>query len=180
LLGIEGSVSLNGYSFASAIGVHKVESKFIWDANCSIFKDTVYNNNYKLKFLVENNHCKTPITDTAFVDLNIKDIKSSDKGFSPANVITTNPDHCNDFFAIDGFESEPDCNGLSRNVILPPLDNCAGRFERVKIYDRWGKLVFESDDRKFRWYASSESAGVYYYIIYFTNKQYKSSLTVMH
>ena len=180
LLGIEGIAPLNGYTFASATGLHNVESKFSWNPDCSIFRDTTYRNDYKLKFLVANNHCKSPITDTAFVNLTVKDIKSVDKGFAPANVITTYPDHCNDFFAIEGFESEPDCNGAVRNIPLVPVDNCANRFERVKIYDRWGKSVFESDDRKFRWYASNESAGVYYYIIYFTNKEYKSSLTVMH
>ncbi len=179
LLGIEGN-SMSEYSFTNVTGLHEVESKFIWDADCSIFKDTTYSNSYKLKFLVANNHCKTPITDTAYVDLNVKDIKSTDKGFAPANVITTYPDNCNDFFAIEGFDSGPDCNGVVRNVPLPPADNCVSRFERVRIYDRWGKQVFESNDRKFRWYATNESAGVYYYILYFTHKPYKGSLTVMH
>ncbi len=179
LLGIDGT-SFSGYSFSSASGLHHVESKFLWDFNCSIFKNNIDSVNLKLKFLVANNHCKTPIEDTAFVNLIVKDIKSTDKDFAPANVITTYPDHCNDFFAIDGFASEPDCNGQVRNVPAAPVDNCSNRFERVKIYDRWGKQVFESNDRLFRWYASNESAGVYYYIIYFSKNHYKSSITVIH
>lgn len=179
LLSVMGD-AMDGYSFANATGLHEVESKFTWDPTCSVFKDTNYSSNYTLKFLVQNNHCRSPKADTAFVKLTIRDIESTDKDFVPANVVTTYPDHCNDFFAIDGFESEPACNGQARQIPFAPVDNCRNRFEHVKIYDRWGKKVFESTDRKFRWYPSSESAGVYYCIVYYTLNQYKSSITVIH
>ncbi len=180
LLNASGNVVPIGYTFADAIGLHTVDSKFLWDPTCSIFKSGSYDNHYEFKFVVANDHCKTPISDTASVKLRIKDIESTDKNFIPANVITTHPDHCNDFFAIEGFESEPDCNGQPRQVPQPPVDNCSNRFEHVKIYDRWGKQVFESAERKFRWYAQSESAGVYYCIIQFTRREYKSTITVIH
>lgn len=180
LLGATGNIMPSGYSFANSTGVHTVESKFAWDPNCSIFKDGSYDNQYQFQFVVANNHCKTPKADTAYVKLRIKDVDSNDKNFLPANVITTFPDHCNDFFAIDGFESEPNCEGQVRQVASAPADNCVNQFEHVRIYDRWGKLVFESADRKFRWYASSESASVYYYLIKYTLKEYKGSLTVIH
>jgi len=175
-----GNIPPVDYTFLNATGLHNVESKFSWDPTCSIFKDGSYDNQYKFQFIVTNNHCKTPTFDSAFVKVRIKDIDSSDKNFQPANVITTYPDHCNDFFAIDGFESEPNCDGQIRQVPSAPMDNCSNRFERVRIYDRWGKLVFESTDRKFRWYAQNETAGVYYYLIKYTLKEYKSSLTVIH
>jgi len=175
-----GNIPPVDYTFLSATGLHNVESKFSWDPTCSIFKDGSYDNQYKFQFIVTNNHCKTPTFDSAFVKIRIKDIDPSDKNFQPANVITTYPDHCNDFFAIDGFESEPNCEGQIRQVPSAPIDNCSNRFERVRIYDRWGKLVFESTDRKFRWYAQNEAAGVYYYLIKYTLKEYKSSITVFH
>jgi len=174
------NISLTDFTFANATGLHIVESKFSWDPTCSIFKDGSFDNQYKFQFIVANNHCKTQAFDTAFVKVRIKDVESNDKNFLPANVITTYPDHCNDFFAIDGFESEPNCEGQIRQVHSAPIDNCSNQFESVRIYDRWGKLVFESTDRKFRWYAQNESAGVYYYLIKYTLKEYKSSLTVMH
>jgi hypothetical protein len=175
-----GNILPTGYTFANATGVHIVESKFSWDPTCSIFQDGSYNNLYKFHFIVTNNHCKTPTFDTAFVNVRIKDVEDTIKKFLPANVITTYPDHCNDFFAIDGFESEPNCEGQIRQAPSAPIDNCSNQFERVRIYDRWGKLVFESADRKFRWYAQTEAAGVYYYLIKYTHQEYKSSLTVLH
>ncbi|MBS1506053.1 MAG: gliding motility-associated C-terminal domain-containing protein [Bacteroidetes bacterium] len=180
LLGATGTIAPSGYDFANATGLHLVESKFSWDPTCSIFKNGSLNNDYKFQFIVANHHCKTPKTDTAYVKVSIKDVESTDTKFLPPNVITTYPDHCNDFFAIDGFDGEPDCSGQSRVAVNAPVDNCSNRFESVRIYDRWGKLVFTSADRKFRWYALNESAGVYYYLIQYTNKQYKSSLTVIH
>jgi hypothetical protein len=175
-----GNISPADYTFASATGLHTVESKFSWDPTCSIFKDGSYDNRYKFQFMVTNNHCKTPTFDTAFVRVRISDVEDTIRKFLPANVITTYPDHCNDFFAIDGFESEPDCEGQVRQGTFAPTDNCSNQFEHVRIYDRWGKLVFESADRKFRWYAQNEAAGVYYYLIKYTQNEYKSSLTVIH
>jgi hypothetical protein len=181
LFSASGTTVPKGYSFSNATGIHHVESSFTWDTDCSIFfEDTTYHNNYTFKFLVQNNHCKSPIMDTASVHISIKDVKSAETDFLPANVITTRPDNCNDFFAIDGFESEPDCNGQTRQIPFTPPDNCSNRFEHVRIYDRWGKKIFESTDRKFRWYASDEAAGVYYCIIYFTKYHYKNSITVIH
>ncbi|GHN00510.1 hypothetical protein WSM22_19990 [Cytophagales bacterium WSM2-2] len=180
LLSATGSATPDGYNFASASGFHFVESKFTWDPSCAIFQEGNYSNDYTLKFMVANEHCKSPIADTAFVKINIKDLDAKDEGFLPSNVITTFPDHCNDFFAIEGFEGEPECSGQNRSPVLPPPDNCTNRFEHVRIYDRWGKQVFASDDRKFRWYAANEAAGVYYYVLYFTKNKYKSAITVIH
>jgi hypothetical protein len=182
LLGASGTIQPLNYSFPGARGFNNsVESVFKWDTDCSIFKEGVYDNHYTFQFVFANNHCLTPKTDTAFVKIEIKDVDSSDQNFLPPNVITANGDNCNDYFAIDGFDGTPDCNGTGRVIpFSAPLDNCVNRFEQVRIYNRWGKQVFESTDRKFRWYALSESPGVYYYFIKYTRAEYKSSLTVIH
>lgn len=181
LLGATGNIAPANYTFAAAKGIKTLESIFSWDTDCSIFKDGNYDNHYTFKFLFTNNHCLTPKSDTAYVNVNIKDIESSDAHFIPPNVITANGDNCNDFFAIDGFEGAPDCNGGSRSIpFTTPADNCSNKFEQVRIYNRWGKQVFESTDRKFKWYALNESPGVYYYFIKFTRAEYKSSITVIH
>jgi hypothetical protein len=181
LLSANGSVAPDRYTFNAVKGFTSIESVFTWDTDCSIFHEGNYDNHYTFRFLFTNNHCLTPTADTAYVNARIKDIESSDQNFIPANVITANGDNCNDFFAIDGFDGAPDCNGSTRVIpFTAPLDNCVNRFEQVRIYNRWGKQVFESTDRKFRWYALSESPGVYYYFIKYTRAEYKSSITVIH
>ncbi|HCW06366.1 MAG TPA: hypothetical protein DGG95_03260, partial [Cytophagales bacterium] len=83
LVSIKGSDGLVGYGFNNVRGLHLVESLFSWDPTSSIFKDASYNNDYVLRFLVVNDHCKTPKKDSAFVNLRIKDIVSTDEYFSP-------------------------------------------------------------------------------------------------
>ncbi len=71
---------------------------------------------------------------------------------SPPNVFTPNNDGINDLY----------------NPTLGSLD-----FFTIQIYDRWGKLVFASDDATQKWDGNFEgkpcSDGVYYWIISFTN-----------
>ena len=107
------------------------------------------------------------------------DVDGSSAEFSPPNVITPNGDGCNDYFALEGIDSRT-C-GLTINadeMIALPKDNCTGRFQAVRIYNRWGKSVYESTDRKFRWYAQNEAAGVYYYYLEYSNRDFKGSLSV--
>ena len=63
------------------------------------------------------------------------------------NVVTVNNDGFNDLFHIKGFTEY-----------------------EIKIYNRWGEKLFESNDRKNEWDGTTESgdlvpAGVYYYIL---------------
>ncbi|WP_223696449.1 gliding motility-associated C-terminal domain-containing protein [Hymenobacter psoromatis] len=61
---------------------------------------------------------------------------------------------------------------------LPP-DFCDTRFTGIKIFSRWGRLVYESGDRNFAW-AGENSAGTYYYLLtYTTGRRYKGWVEVM-
>jgi hypothetical protein len=96
-------------------------------------------------------------------------------------VITPNSDGCNDFFALEGITDSPP-SGLCQDFVLPnlPIDNCDGKFLGIRIYNRWGDKVFYSSDRKFRWYAPEDAAGVYFYYISYSNKEFKGSLSVRY
>lgn len=83
--------------------------------------------------------------------------------FLPPNIITPNGDDKNQFFTLAN---------------LPP-DFCDARFAGVKIFSRWGRQVYESDNRSFRW-AGEGTSGIYYYLItYTTGLRYKGWVEVM-
>ncbi|MFD1872805.1 gliding motility-associated C-terminal domain-containing protein [Hymenobacter bucti] len=85
------------------------------------------------------------------------------KEFLPPNIITPNGDDKNQFFTL---------------ADLPP-DFCDARFAGVKIFSRWGRQVYESGDRSFRW-AGDGVGGTYYYLItYTTGRRYKGWVEVM-
>ena len=76
----------------------------------------------------------------------------------------------------------PTSNSLANRVFtmsdLPP-DFCDARFAGIKIFSRWGRLVYESGERTFRWGGDS-MAGTYYYVLTFTTgRRYKGWVEVV-
>jgi len=63
-------------------------------------------------------------------------------------------------------------------VSILPRDNCTGRFEGISIFNRWGRQVFASTDRDFKWFADGTSAGEYYYLLKYSDTEYKGIITV--
>lgn len=179
LIEATGNVAPEGYGFTTAQNVSPVQATFTWSPDCSVFRDGIYENDYVFTFRVIDNRCFNTKADTVTVNIKLKDIVGYGKEFLPPNVFTPNNDGFNDYFAVEGIDptiSNPDQNP-DAEIAFPP-DNCQGRFESVKIFNRWGNPVFTSFDRKFRWYAPNQPAGVYYYQIKFTNKEYRGSLSV--
>ncbi len=76
------------------------------------------------------------------------------------NIITANGDGVND-----------------RLEIIKPSQRCG--FEAVRIYNRWGNLVFESDDSEFQFTADNLPAGDYFYEMRFQNRSVTQTLKVM-
>jgi hypothetical protein len=178
LLKATGSVEPSGYTFKNIAGKSPVQSQFSWQPDCSIFKNQVYENNYIFQFRLVDDKCLNAKGDTIKLNLKIKDVDGGDKNFYMPNVFTPNGDNHNDYFAMEGIEGG-EGNTFDETVSLPK-DNCINHFEFVKIFNRWGDLVFESTDRKFRWYAPNQAAGVYYYRVKYSNKEYKSPLSVRY
>jgi hypothetical protein len=181
LIEASGNVEPAGYLFTSLLGMSPIQTTFSWQPDCSIFEDGVFENDYIFKFRLADDRCFAVKADTVTVNVTIKDIDGSDTEFLPPNVFTPNGDGCNDYFALEGispcsFNSDPNQNPDQQ--ISLPLDNCINRFESVKIYNRWGGEVFKSAERNFRWYAPDAVAGVYYYVVKYTNKEYKGPLSI--
>ncbi len=179
LIEANGDVTPEGYEFTTKQSVGPVQTTFTWAPDCSVFQDGDFENDYVFTFRVSDNRCFNSKADTVSVSIKLKDIEGYTSEFLPPNVFTPNNDGHNDYFAVEGidpFSSDPELHPDA--LIAFPPDNCQGKFESVKIVNRWGTAVFESNDRKFRWYAHNQPAGVYYYVIRFTNKEYRGSLSV--
>lgn len=172
-----GNVQPSGYIFAPAEGTGSAATTFVWETDCAIFEDGVYENNYTFKFRTYDDRCFSMKADTVEVKFNIRDADGSDTEFVPPNVITPNGDGCNDFFAMEALEDLSPCNSDSE-IILPnlPKDNCVGRFVEVFIYNRWGREIYTSGQRNFRWYPNNEAAGVYFYTLKYSHKEYKGTI----
>lgn len=71
----------------------------------------------------------------------------------PTNVFTPNGDGINDFFTLINLDDYP---GPS-----------------VKIYNRWGKLVYESESYQNDWDGDNLKEGTYFYVVNPNNKKYE-------
>jgi hypothetical protein len=175
LIKAEGNVEPTGYVYANTEGRGTVESTFTWNPECSIFTNGLYQNDYVFTFRVMDDKCYNPKGDTVVVNITIKDVDGDGDEFLPPNFISPNGDNQNDFFAMvkeDGVTGEL--------VSILPKDNCTGTFEGISIFNRWGKSVFESASRDFRWYADGEATGLYFYHLKYSDKEYKGIITLSY
>ncbi|MER2998276.1 gliding motility-associated C-terminal domain-containing protein [Pontibacter populi] len=85
------------------------------------------------------------------------------QSFIPANIFTPNGDGRNDYFEI------PDL----------PANFCNAQFASIKVFNRWGKEVYQSNQNTFKWDGKNVNDGVYYYVIDFGSTQYKGSVTIV-
>lgn len=93
--------------------------------------------------------------------LNTKAFDASKAFF--ANVITPNGDKYNEFFYVKPFETE----------------ECLGDFMGVKIYNRLGKMIYESKDRDFNWDAGKINPGVYFYAMKYELQNFNGTVQII-
>ncbi|MDL5050174.1 gliding motility-associated C-terminal domain-containing protein [Oscillatoria amoena NRMC-F 0135] len=173
LIGSAGNVTPSGFQFENAEGPSLLTASFTWEPDCSIFKSLVYENNYLFTFLLRDNRCFNVKADTLELDITIKDVNGSDTNFLPPNFFSPNNDGTNDFFAMVAWDD------LANDFInILPLDNCVGEFVNIRIYNRWGRQIFESANREFKWFGDGLPNGVYYYLVKYTHKEYRGTVTL--
>lgn len=79
------------------------------------------------------------------------------------NVFSPNSDDINDVFSIEGLENYIAFGGVS-----------------LKVFNRWGNLVFESNNYKNDWEAEGIDAGTYYYVLSLPNQtEEKGAITIV-
>ncbi len=112
--------------------------------------------------MVEDNSCSPNRSDTVTVTLQLSEPNET-REFRPVNVFTPNQDGKNDCFQI---------------LNLPP-DNCDDAFRYISNYNRWGRLVYEAQEREFNWCGDDYPAGVYYYLIKYRVSSYKGTVSLL-
>lgn len=146
-----------GMAFTATPGNGTATGTFKFTASCLMANQQTV----KVNFILSEEACNpapAPVLTMEF-KVRVPDMKD----FIPANIFTPNGDGLNDFFEI------PDM----------PSDFCAAQFASVKIYNRWGKEVYQSRKHNFKWDGSNANDGVYFYLIDFGTTQYRGSITLV-
>ena len=151
-----------GMSFVGKRGLPMLQSPFLWRPTCELLQGK-QEATFVLDFIDTDGSCQPRNSDTTTVTIKLKNLTVSPESIKIPNVFTPNGDGYNDFFTVPG---------------LPP-DNCTDQFRDVEIVNRWGKLVFRSTDRTFRWSGDEEPAGTYYYAIRYMSQSFKGPVTLL-
>jgi gliding motility-associated-like protein len=120
---------------------------------------------YVFRLRVSDNSCAGNNTDSLDLKILVDEYIPSELVIEePTNVITPNGDGLNDYFFFN----------------RPPPSACEFQeFEKVVIYNRWGREIFSSTDRDFKWYAVDVPSGEYFYLIQFEQTGYKGFIHVL-
>ncbi|WP_375435529.1 gliding motility-associated C-terminal domain-containing protein [uncultured Hymenobacter sp.] len=147
-----------GMSFRPTNGNGQASATFRWDANCAAI--TLPGQILEVTFQLQETTCR-PGPQTRVVRFKLAQPEAVE--FLPDNIFTPNSDGKNDAF----------------KIATLPADFCDSRFATIKIFSRWGNLVYQSQDRNFRWDGGKQVAGVYYYLIEYTDgRKYKGPITL--
>lgn len=142
-------------SFQDKEGIGKISSVFTWNPTCLLLagKDS---KEYIVNFRTKDNACDQK-QDTISIKLVLKNNLPSERPIQPFNTFTPNGDGINDYF----------------NLGAIPEDNCNRKFVKFEIFNRYGKSIFHTADRNFKWNGDKEPSGDYFYVLHFTDDSYK-------
>ena len=156
--------------FVPVTGQGRVTAKLKWQPECSLFRFGETSSLHNIVIQVADNACPIRNVDTLKLTFEIFDDSERQKEFSPPNIFTPNGDAKNDIFSLSG-NFDPDQN-------LPP-DNCDNTFKYITIINRVGITIFHSESRDFFWTGGQFPNGVYYYVIKYTNTEFKGHVYLM-
>ncbi len=70
----------------------------------------------------------------------------------------------------------PNGDGINDNLVIANGNDIPNK---IVVFNRWGKKVFEQTDYQNDWDGGDLSEGTYYYIFYYLGKSYESSLLII-
>ncbi|HEX8349381.1 MAG TPA: gliding motility-associated C-terminal domain-containing protein [Hymenobacter sp.] len=145
-----------GMSFVPSNGNGQATAAFRWDPSC----EAIAQGTLEVNFRLQEASCD-PKTITRTVRFEI--FNTDTLTFLPANIFTPNGDTKNDFFELP---------------TLPP-DFCGSFLTSIKIFSRWGNEVYRLNNRNLHWDGGGLPAGVYYYLIEYTDKKrFRGTVTI--
>ncbi|MBD2700319.1 gliding motility-associated C-terminal domain-containing protein [Spirosoma sp. BT702] len=150
-----------GMSFTNKNGVPTLQSPFTWKPTCELMAGKT-EATFVVDFVVDDRSCQPQHTDMTTVTFVLKN-PTANVDIKIPNVFTPNGDGFNDYFAISDF----------------PENSCDEQFVSIEITNRWGQVVYKSNDPKFRWYGTDASVGTYYYLLQTTKRTLKGPLTLI-
>ena len=140
-----------------------IETNFSWQSSCEDLSPNFKDSTYAFVFITFDDKCYSSKTDTTVMLVKVSDIPSS-YNFQSANVFTPNK-----------------TDAINQNYFIPdlPVDNCFSQFLEFIVYNRWGRPVFTSKDRNFRWDGGEVASGVYYYTLKYSHTTYRGYISVL-
>ena len=156
--------NLVSFNFFAAQGIGRVSSQFFWVPDCIFLEKEYQDSKFKLLFTAMDDNCIEAKSDTITVTLQLTDRPIGFEEYIPPNVFTPNSDEWNPYFELPNL----------------PEGNCANQFEYIEIFNRWGKSVFTSQQKDFRWYGQDAPPGVYFYQVKYTDYVYKGTVSLLH
>ncbi len=150
-------------SFTPKTGTGTLQSSFLLTTFCGYLKPNEQIN-LKIKFNIAQKDGCPPVAESLVIRVKIKEIEIDFSKFIPYNVFTPNGDGKNAYYALDNL----------------PKENCTYSFRSFVVYNRWGKEVYQTNDKDFKWKAENLPSGLYYYYLDYNQKKFKGHITVLY
>lgn len=139
-----------------------IASQFSWTPDCTSLNGET-SQTYLIDFIMEDvNGCDSKMYDTITVKIIVQDLEQPESGAFP-NAFSPNNDGVNDNFTINNL----------------PIDNCGDEFLAIEVYNRWGKKIYESEERNFAWDGTGHPSGVYHYYVKYRNSGFKGAIHML-
>ena len=135
-------------TFFSDSALVETSSQFCWSPTCINIREEPYT----VLFYAKDKSCTGTHTTNMEVNISVFDTET-ELNFTLPNVFTPNDDDFNQVFTLNN-----------------RLNNCFEADFNIRIFDRWGRFVWESNDILFEWDGKNdkgkdEQEGVYYWVI---------------
>lgn len=164
-------LEITSFRFQNARGRGSVSSRFFWVPDCSLLPPDFVEGFFTLVFTVDDDQCFNSKSDTTSIVISVGVLPLEFDEFEPKNAFTPNGDGSGDFFHLNF------CNNVTNGCDLPS-GTCANSFQRIEIYNRWGRLVYQSGEPNFQWHAQDMPGGAYFYLVHYTREVYKGQVFI--